>query len=175
MKEQIIIRLGEVTIRPWQTTDVDSLVRHADNRKIWLNVRDRFPHPYTRRDAEIWVRVAQADRHMINLAIEVDQQAIGGIGVVFKQDVYKRSAEIGYWLGEDYWGRGITTRCVKALTGYVMQHHDIVRMYAGIFDYNAASARVLEKAGYTLEARLRMNVTKDGHTVDELMYAKIKE
>ncbi len=174
MKQNILINLEDVIIRPWKTEDVSSLAKHANNKKIWLNVRDRFPHPYTRRDAEIWVRVADADQHMLNLAIEVEGLAVGGIGVVFKQDVYHRTAEIGYWLGEAYWGRGITTRCVKALTEYVLENYDIVRMYAGIFEYNAASGRVLEKAGYQLEARLRKNVTKNGKTVDELMYARVK-
>lgn len=172
-----VLKLGNIIIRPWQTGDEAALVKHANNRKIWLNVRDRFPHPYTLKDAEIWVRVAGADRNMINLAIEVEGQAAGGIGIVFKKDVYHRSAEIGYWLGEVYWNRGIATSAVKAMTKYVFDNPqlDICRLYAGIFEYNTASARVLEKAGYQLEARLRKSVTKDGETVDELVYAILKE
>jgi RimJ/RimL family protein N-acetyltransferase len=177
MKTPIILNLEDMIIRPWRPGDEASLVKHANNHKIWQNVRDRFPHPYTHKDAEIWVRVAGADRHMINLAIELEGEAVGGIGLVFKQDVYRRSAEIGYWLGEDYWNRGIATKAVKALTTYIFQHElfDIRRIYAGIFEYNTASGRVLEKAGYRLEARLRKSVTKNGKTVDELVYALLKE
>lgn len=177
MKTTVVLDLHDIIIRPWQTGDELSLVKHANNQKIWRNVRDRFPYPYTLKDAEIWVRVAGADRNMINLAIECEGQAVGGISIVFKQDVYHRSAEIGYWLGEAYWNRGIATQAVKALTTYVFtqDHFDINRIYAGIFEYNKASARVLEKAGYALEARLRKSVTKDGKTVDELVYAMLKE
>lgn len=177
MKTSIVLNLNDIIIRPWRTGDELSLVQHANNRKIWINVRDRFPFPYTLKDAEIWVRVAGADRNMINLAIEFEGQAVGGIGLVFKQDVYRRSAEIGYWLGEDFWNRGIATRAVKALTSYIFKQEqfDINRIYAGIFEYNTASARVLEKAGYQLEARLRKSVTKDDKTVDELIYAILKE
>lgn len=177
MKTSIVLNLNDIIIRPWRPGDELSLVQHANNRKIWINVRDRFPHPYTLKDAEIWVRVAGADRNMINLAIEFEGQAVGGTGLVFKQDVYRRSAEIGYWLGEDFWNRGITTQVVKAVTAYIFNdpQFDINRMYAGIFDYNTASARVLEKAGYQLEARLRKSVTKDDNTVDELIYAMLKD
>lgn len=177
MKTSIVLNLNDIIIRPWQTGDELSLVQHANNRKIWINVRDRFPYPYTLKDAEIWVRVAGADRNMINLAIEFEGLAVGGIGLVFKQDVYRRSAEIGYWLGEDFWNRGIATRAVKALTSYIFKQEqfDINRIYAGIFEYNTASARVLEKAGYQLEARLRKSVTKDDNTVDELIYTMLKD
>ena len=177
MKTSIVLNLNDIIIRPWQTGDELSLVQHANNRKIWINVRDRFPYPYTLKDAEIWVRVAGADRNMINLAIEFEGLAVGGIGLVFKQDVYRRSAEIGYWLGEDFWNRGIATRAVKALSSYIFKQEqfDINRIYAGIFEYNTASARVLEKAGYQLEARLRKSVTKDDNTVDELIYTMLKD
>ena len=177
MKNTFVLNLGDVKIRPWRTGDEPSLAKHANNRKIWINVRDRFPHPYTHKDAQIWVRVAGADRNMINLAIEVEGEAAGGIGVVFKDDVYRRGAEIGYWLGEAYWNQGIITRAVIALTRHIFDspQFDIFRMYAGIFEYNTASARVLEKAGYQLEARLRKSVTKDEKTVDELVYAVLKD
>lgn len=177
MKNTLVLKLEDIIIRPWRTGDETALVKHANNRKIWLNVRDRFPHPYTRKDAEIWVRVAGADRNMINMAIEVESEAAGGIGVVFKDDVYHRSAEIGYWLGEAYWNRGIATLAVRTVTSHIFTspQFDIFRMYAGIFEYNTASARVLEKAGYQLEARHRKSVTKDGKTVDELIYAILKE
>ncbi len=171
--DKIIINLGEIIIRHWQTEDENALTEQANNIKIWRNIRDRFPHPYTRKDAALWIRIANADKTMLNLAVEYQGVVAGAIGIMFKKDVYRRTAEIGYWLGEPYWGKGIMTRAVVALTDYVFSHYDICRIYAGIFEYNQASARVLEKAGYHLEARLKKSVTKEGQTVDELVYAKV--
>jgi len=173
--KSVRLELGEVLLRPWQIGDEEALVKHGNNYRIWKNVRDRFPHPYTLEDARIWVQVANQDPTAINLAIVVQDEAVGAVGVVFKDDVYRRSAEIGYWLGESYWGKGITTRVVRMLTEYVLKHYDIYRMYAGVFEYNQASSRVLEKSGYHLEARLRQNVTKEEQTVDELMYVRLAE
>lgn len=177
MKKPIILHGEDFIIRPWQEGDEASLAAYANNHKIWVNVRDRFPHPYTLKDAELWIRIADANNAMINLAIETEGLAAGGIGIVFKEDVYHRTAEIGYWLGEPYWNRGIATRAVKIMSDYIFDspQFDICRIYAGIFEYNIASGRVLEKAGFHLEARLRKSVTKNGNTVDELIYAKIKE
>ena len=170
----ISIELDTLVLRPWRSEDEASLVQHANNRTIWLNVRDRFPHPYTANDAKLWIKIANRDTTMLNLAMEVDQQAVGGLGIVFKDDVYRHTAEIGYWLGEAYWNRGLTSRAVASLSEYVFEHYDIVRLYAGIFEYNTASARVLEKAGYTFEARLRNSVTKSDQTMDELIYARLR-
>lgn len=177
MKKTIVLPFEDFIIRPWQEGDEASLATYANNHKIWVNVRDRFPYPYTLKDAELWVRIADANHSMINLAIEIQGEAAGGIGIVFKQDIYYRTAEIGYWLGEPFWNRGIASRAVKAMTDYIFDspQFDICRIYAGIFEYNTASARVLEKAGYQLESRLRKSVTKEGNTVDELIYAKLKE
>ena len=170
----VCLDLKDFRIRPWQEGDEASLVQHANNRKIWHNVRNRFPSPYTMNDAKLWIKIANTDTTMLSLALEVDAQAVGGIGVIFKDDVYQHTAEIGYWLGETYWNRGITTRAVQAVSDHIFTHYDIIRLYAGIFEHNLASARVLEKAGYTFEARLRQNVTKDGKVLDELIYARLK-
>ncbi|WKN41318.1 GNAT family N-acetyltransferase [Tunicatimonas pelagia] len=167
--------LGDILLRPWQAGDEPSLARHGNNYQIWKNVRDRFPHPYTLKDAQIWVQIANQDPMAINLAIVIEGQVIGAVGVVFKDDVYRRTAEIGYWLGEAHWGQGITTRAVQALSDYVLKHFDVCRLYAGVFEYNLASGRVLKKAGYHLEARLRQSVTKEGRTVDELIYVRLAE
>lgn len=172
---KVCIDLGDILLRSWITGDEPSLADNANNPKIWMNVRDRFPHPYTLKDAALWIRIAASDKSMLNLAIEYQGKAVGAIGVIFKNDVHRHTAEIGYWLGEKYWGKGIMTRAVQALTNYVFQHYNIRRIYAGIFEYNQASARVLEKAGYHLEAILKKNVTKRGKTVDELIYAKVPE
>lgn len=173
--DEVHLDLGNLLLRPWKEGDEPSLVKHGNNRLIWENVRDRFPHPYTIKDAQLWVQVADRDPSSLNLAIAVGDEAVGAIGVTFKDDVYHRTAEIGYWLGETHWNQGLATRAVKALTDYVFANYNICRIYAGIFEHNPASGRVLEKAGYTLEARLRKSVTKNNCTVDELIYAKVKE
>jgi RimJ/RimL family protein N-acetyltransferase len=110
-----------------------------------------------------------------NFAIAVAGEAVGGIGFILQPDVARRSAEIGYWLGEEFWGRGIATEAVIAMTARAFANHDLCRVYAHVFEWNRASARVLEKAGYEFEGRLRKSVTKDGKTIDQLMYAVVRE
>ena len=169
------IKLTRSTIREWRTGDEASLVRHANNRNVWRNVRDAFPHPYTRNDAEQWISTAGSAMPPTSFAIEVNGEAAGGIGVVLGRDVYRRSGEIGYWLGEEYWGRGILSEALPAMTTYAFANFDLVRIWAGVFEWNGASARVLEKSGYKLEARLRKGATKEGKTIDELLYAMVLE
>ena len=158
-------------IRDWRIGDEDSLARHANNHKIWRNVRDAFPHPYTLADAEEWISSASTAMPVTSFAIEVEGEAAGGIGFILGADIHRRSAEIGYWLGEQYWGRGIVGEAVRAMTDYGFETFDLARIWAGVFEWNPASSRVLEKAGYLFEARLKMAATKEGLTVDELIYA----
>ena len=167
------LTLNTCEIRSWRVTDLESLVTYADNRKIWINVRDRFPHPYTRRDGRRFIRTARDADPETAFAIVVDGQAVGGIGFMPRGDVDRVSAEIGYWLGQPYWGRGITTEAVVALTRYAIDTHGLTRVFAVPFAWNVASCRVLEKAGYVLEARLRRSAIKDGQIVDSFQYAFI--
>jgi [ribosomal protein S5]-alanine N-acetyltransferase len=168
------IRLEHCTVRPWADADRAALQRHANDREIWRNLRDRFPHPYTPEAAEAWLaHLAQAEP-LTHFAIEVDGEAAGGIGFEIGQDVHRRSAEIGYWLGRAVWGRGIATEALRAVTAWAFAHHDLCRVEAHVFAWNTASMRVLEKAGYTLEARHRLAVTKDGATTDLLVYAMLR-
>lgn len=167
--------LGSCTLRSWRSGDEDSLVRHADDRDVWINLRDRFPHPYTRDDARAWLRLVADSTPETNFAVAVAGEAVGGIGITLQDDVSRRSAEIGYWLGRSYWGRGIATAAVRALTDWAFAHFDLCRLYAGVFEWNPASARVLEKAGYVLEGRLRRSVTKDGRTIDQLLHALVRD
>jgi [ribosomal protein S5]-alanine N-acetyltransferase len=162
-------------IRSWRPGDEPSLARHANSRNIWLNVRDRFPHPYTLEDAKGWVAMASAAEPETQFAIEVNGEAAGGIGLFLQQDVERYSAEIGYWLGEQYWGRGIVTAAVRRFTEYGFETFGLCRIYASVFAWNQASARVLEKAGYELEGRLRQASVKDGRVVDGLLYATVRE
>ncbi len=160
-------------VRPFRASDVPAIVRHANNRKVWLNLRDRFPHPYTKSDAQNFLRMVSHMEPVTFLAIDVDGEAVGSIGYVIQQDVERVSAEIGYWLGESFWGRGIATEAVIAVTGYATKQHGLTRLFALPFASNAASCRVLEKAGYVLEAKLRRSAIKDGVIQDQCQYAFI--
>ena len=162
-------------IRSWRPGDAPSLSRHASSRKVWLNVRDHFPHPYTVADAERWVELATTTAPETQFAIEVDGEAAGGIGLFLKQDVERRGAEIGYWLGEAHWGRGLMTGIVREFTAWAFDEFDLLRIFAVVFEWNPASCRVLEKAGYTLEGRLRRAVVKDGHVLDQFLYAVVRD
>lgn len=163
------------TMRSWRGSDVPSLVRHADNVKVWRNLRDRFPHPYTAAHGEAWVRAAAAARPETHFAIAVEDEAAGGVGLELGSDICRRTAEIGFWLGEAYWGRGIATQAVRALTGLAFSRFDLVRVQAGVLEWNPASMRALEKAGYVREARLRRAAVKDGHVLDLILYSILRD
>jgi RimJ/RimL family protein N-acetyltransferase len=167
--------LGHFLIREWRRGDEESLVRHANNPNVVRTLRDRFPHPYTRADADSWIAHASAENPVTNFALIVDGQAVGGIGFIRQDDVARRSVELGYWLGEPYWGRGIVTDAVRAISEFIFANFDVCRIYAIVFESNPASVRVLEKAGFVCEGRQRRAVTKNGETLDSLMYARVKE
>ena len=167
--------LPSCEVRSWQATDGPSLVTHANNRKVWANLRDRFPHPYTTRDGQTFIKQARSMRPETFFAIAVSGEACGGIGFALQSDVDRVSAEVGYWLGEAYWGRGIATDALIAVSQYAIETHGLTRLFAVPFAYNLASCRVLEKAGYVLEARLRRSAVKDGAIVDQFQYARIIE
>lgn len=169
------IALARGRIRSFRPDDAASLARHANSRAVWRNVRDHFPHPYTVEDAALWIERCREALPETQFAIEVDGEAAGGIGFFLQRDVERRSAEIGYWLGEAHWGRGVMTDAVRAATAYGFATFGLIRIYAMVFAWNAASCRVLEKAGYTLEGRLRRAVVKDGQVLDQLLYAAVRE
>jgi ribosomal-protein-alanine N-acetyltransferase len=162
-------------IRRWRADDAPALARHANNRKIWVNVRDRFPSPYTIEDAESWVRHCDRAMPATDFAIEVDGEAAGGIGVVLHDDVERVSAELGFWLGEAFWGRGVMTDAVSAFVPWAFQQFELTRIYANVFAFNVGSARVLEKAGFLREALLRRAVIKQGVVIDEWLYAQVRD
>lgn len=138
-------------------------------------MKDRFPHPYTLDDAARWIRHAATSDPETHFAIVVGGEAAGGIGIDLQTDVFHRCAEIGYWLGEAFWGRGIATEAVRAVTQWAFSRFGICRVEAVVFAWNPASMRVLEKAGYVCEGRQRKRVTKDGETTDLLLYAVVRE
>ena len=171
--DRVLIATASCLVRSWRTSDLASLVAHANNRKIWINLRDRFPYPYTFRDGRAFIRAARAMEPETFFAIAVDGAAVGGIGLVLQSDVDRISAEVGYWLGEALWGRGITTDALRAITPYAIEQFGLSRLFAVPFAHNTASCRVLEKAGYVLEARLRRSAIKDGVITDQFQYSYV--
>lgn len=170
-----MIVLPECIVREWRPDDASSLATHANDRRIWLNLRDAFPHPYTIADATAFLAVAVAMRPRTWFAITVDGQAVGGIGYTLHGDVERISAEIGYWLGTAFWGRGIMTAALRAVTGHAFrQHTELRRIYAVPYVTSTTSAHILEKAGYRLEGRMRQSVIKDGNVLDQFMYAILR-
>jgi RimJ/RimL family protein N-acetyltransferase len=158
-------------LRPWRTGDETSLVAHANDREVWLNLRDQFPHPYTLTDAEGWIGFASGQTPPTSLAIEVDSHAIGGVSLRLHEDVERVAAELGYWLGRAFWNRGFMTAAVRAMTDYGFEQFALTRIYAVPFSANAASQRVLEKAGYAREGVLRRSAIKDGAVTDQVLFA----
>ncbi len=164
---------GNAVVRPWQDGDRASIVRFGNNRKVWRNLRNRFPHPYTDADATAWLAFARSHPDKAGWAIEVEGQAVGGISVVPLEDVHARCAEVGYWLGEPYWGRGIMTAVVRRMTDHALGDPGFLRLEAPVFAWNLSSMRVLETCGYVREGVLRKSVFKDGEVIDCVLYAKV--
>jgi ribosomal-protein-alanine N-acetyltransferase len=160
-------------VRLWHLADAKSVVRHANNINVAKQLRDRFPHPYTHAHALAFLRHVATAEGQTNFAIEVEGEAAGGIGFVAGHDVERFSAEIGYWLGEQHWGRGVVTEALTLVTDHAFRSFNLLRLFALPFADNAASARVLEKAGYAREGTLKASAVKYGMPRDQLIYAKI--
>jgi RimJ/RimL family protein N-acetyltransferase len=166
----------EVTIRPFRSGDAEPLARHADDREVWLGLRDLFPHPYAIDDARRFIAFAAGMMPPTFFAIDVDGAFAGGIGYTPRTDVERIGAEVGYWLGREFWGRGIATAALRLLTVHAFAAQpELQRLFAVPFASNGASARVLEKAGYTREGVLRRSVIKDGRVQDQFMYAILRD
>lgn len=161
-------------VRSWRTDDAKSLARHANNRQIWLNLRDIFPHPYSLDDARQFLSVMTAQSPELAYCIAAGGQAIGGIGLKPACDVERYSAEIGYWLGEEFWGRGIATAAIRAVTRHGVETLGLNRVFALPYARNDPSCFALRKAGYVCEGRLQASAFKDGQWEDQLMFAWVK-
>ena len=164
------LKLEPCDVRSLRPDDAESLTVHANNREVWINLRDGFPHPYTLADADNFIKHCLQPPET-TFAIAVDGEAVGAMGFVLGSDVERVSAELGYWLGESFWGSGIVTAAVSAVTDYAIREHHLTRIYATPFAGNNASMRVLEKAGYLLEGIMRRSAIKDGKIIDEFLYA----
>ncbi|MCQ4794274.1 GNAT family N-acetyltransferase [Anaerofustis stercorihominis] len=163
-------------LKNWDEKYIKDVAKHANNEKIASKLRDVFPYPYTYEDAEWYVKdcILNEGNNNITRAIVINGEAVGSIGVFVMDDVYKKSAEIGYWLGEDYWGRGIMSEAVNIIIKEAFDRFDIVRIHAEIFSNNPGSKGVLEKAGFKFEGRKEKSIYKNGEILDSLVYAYIK-
>lgn len=169
------LKLGRCTVRSFLASDAPSVTEHANNRNVWINLRDRFPHPYSLRDAEEFLTKVIGATPETSFAIAVDGAAVGAIGFELGEGEFRGAAEIGYWLGEPFWGRGIATEALRAVSDYAFTTLGLHRIQAGVFAGNAASARVLERVGYVLEGRCRKSIIKAGQPTDQLVYALVRE
>ena len=160
-----------LTLRSFELADAERIALLANNKKIWINLRDGFPHPYSVEDAVHFIEKCQKMKPKSVFAIIYKEELCGSIGIFPMQDVYRKSAEIGYWIGEEYWGKGIAARAVEKIVQYGFENFDIVKIFAGIFSNNRASERVLEKNGFIKEAVLKKAVFKNDEFLDEHRYA----
>lgn len=164
-------------IRKWRMTDAPDLALALNNKRILDNLRDGLPYPYTQRDAEEYIAsMLSADENKtFAFAITVDGRAIGSIGVFRQDNIHFRTAELGYYISEQFWGKGICTDAVKQVCAHVFEHSDIIRIYAEPFAHNTASCRVLEKAGFQFEGVLRKNAVKNGKVIDMKLYSVLSD
>ena len=161
-------------IRPWQSNDLESLVMHANNPRIAQFMKDIFPHPYTKEAGRKFISFATAGNPVHIFAIEVEGRAAGGIGIHQQEDIYKKNAEIGYWLAEQYWNNGIISKALNEIVAIAFNRFNITRVFASSFIHNIASQKVLIKAGFQLEAVLKNSIFKNEVYYDELIYTKFK-
>jgi ribosomal-protein-alanine N-acetyltransferase len=169
------VPIGDFVVRDIGLEDAESIARYADNPRIAANLRDVFPHPYRLEDAETFLGIVTRQDPRTVFAIACDEGAVGVIGLTLGEDVHRLTAELGYWLGEPFWGRGIMTAAVRAVVEHGFSELGLVRIYAEPYVGNAVSARVLEKAGFVLEGCLRAHVIKDGRIRDMLLYARVRD
>lgn len=169
------ISFGDFHIRSYEYSDQEALVKYANNYNISRLLRDHFPFPYTKSDAETWLIHACSQEIETNFVIANEVELIGAIGINLQNDVNRFSSEIGYWLAEPFWGKGITTLALKKFTEYAFNNFSLNRIYANVFEGNDASEKVLLKAGYRKEATLRKAVFKEGKLLDQYIYTILKE
>lgn len=162
------------TLRPWRPTDKPALVLHANDRSIWRNLTDMFPHPYTEADAEAWFHIASQPGPSLQLAIALEDEAVGGIGLRAGAGVYRKTAQFGYWLGQAFWGRGLATAAARTMRQHAFSHTEFVRLEAPVFAWNPASMRVLQKAGFYQESIRESSVFKDGQLISSFMYVAVR-
>jgi len=166
---------NELILRPFEDSDSEKLTELCNNRKIWDNLRDYIPFPYTEQNAKDYIKHCKNENPQFTFAIEFNGEFVGSIGLVRQTDVYKMTAEIGYWIGEPYWRMGITTRAVRLISEYGFSYLGLVRIFTGVFDFNKGSQKVLEKAGFKLECIFEKSILKNNKICDEYRYGLINK
>lgn len=163
-------------IRKWQLSDAADLAEVIGNKKVQDNLRDGLPYPYTEEDGREFISamLAADENDIFAFAITADDKVIGSIGIYRQGNIHRQTAELGYYLGEEHWGKGIMAEAVKQTCRYVFENSDMIRIYAEPFAYNTASCRVLEKAGFHYEGTLRSNAVKNGRVIDMKMYSLLR-
>jgi RimJ/RimL family protein N-acetyltransferase len=165
-----------VALRPWAHADAAAFLRLADDREIWLNLRERFPHPLTLPTAELWIADHVEARPPLHaFAVLAAGELAGGVALRRREEPHAICADLAFWVGRPFWGRGIATAAVRAATTHAFDALGLERVQAFVYDWNAASSRVLERAGFALEGRLRRYVLKDGRSGDALLYARLRD
>lgn len=170
----LVLSKDNIRLRELQPADNERLAELANNKKIWDNVRDFFPHPYTQKDANEFIGICAKENPKTTFAIEFHKELTGVAGLVLQTDIYRKSAEIGYWIGEPYWNKGIATSAVKLLVNYGFESLKLYRIFTGVFEYNKASQKVLEKCGFKHEGIFEKSVFKNNTIFDEYRYGMVK-
>jgi ribosomal-protein-alanine N-acetyltransferase len=165
----------KVVLREWKRSDAEALAKIANNKKIWDNVRDRLPYPYSKKDAKEWLALVKQQEIVTTFCVEADGEMAGSVGFTMKEDVYRKSVEVGYFIGEEFWGKGIATEAIRQLIEYIQKNFDVARIYAEVFEYNKASMKVLEKNGFYLECIRRKAAIKNNIILDDYVWVKLVE
>lgn len=173
--ENILISCDSFNLRTLEVTDKLSLAKYANNYKIWRNLKDGFPYPYSIQDAEEYILINKMDSPAKNLCIDYNGECIGIVGFTTQSDIYKKTVVFGYWLGEPFWGKGIMTIAVQKAIEYIFKNFDIERIHTGVMEHNTASMRVLEKAGFKFECKFEKSIFKDEKLWDEFRYSLLRE
>ncbi|MBX2930934.1 MAG: GNAT family N-acetyltransferase [Chitinophagaceae bacterium] len=166
--------MQKVLLRIWKKEDAQVLATLANNKNIWNNLLDVFPSPYTVMDALQWINKESNKKPITQFAIEFNHQLVGGIGITLQEDVYRNAVELGYFIGEAYWGKGIATEAIKVITEHIQQHHQsVTRIFARVFDKNYASMKALQKAGFYLEGIQKYAAIKNNEIYDVYVWVKL--
>lgn len=173
--EKPLETMTKIQLRPFRTEDAEAVAGLCNNQKIYDNLRDLFPHPYTLQDARDFIRHCQVHDPVLNFAIQYKEELAGAVGLLPQTDVYTGTAEIGYWLGEPFWGKGIMAEAVRQMVDYGFNTLGLRRIFTGVFEHNRRSMRVLEKAGFVREGIAKKALVKNGIIRDEHRFAIIRE
>ena len=173
MSDHLPTELPGCVLRAWRAVDKADLIEQANNRKVRRNMTHTFPHPYTPEDADLWLAIGANPGDSLQLAIEFEGRVAGGIGAIAGEGIFQATAQFGYWLGEAHWGRGIASAAARALADRIGSEGLFARLEAQVFEWNPASMRVLENAGFARDAVLRCAATKDGRLIDTVLYSRV--